>query len=80
MLAVRICPDYSIEDGWGDRRRKSQKMRSVIHKLMDKIVYRRVSTTLNAQAEDFRGLSLRRERSVERGVVAGFPSGNPSPM
>jgi hypothetical protein len=42
-------------------------------KQMDKIVFRRVSTTLNAQVEDFRGLSLQRERSVERGVVAGFP-------
>jgi hypothetical protein len=44
-----------------------------------RVPHRRVSTPLNAQVEDFRGLSLRRERSVERGVGAGFPSGNPSP-
>jgi hypothetical protein len=46
---------------------------------MDKIGCRRVSTPLNAQVVDFRGLSLRRERSVERGVVAGFPEGKPIP-
>jgi hypothetical protein len=40
---------------------------------MDEMVYRRVSTPLNAQVWDFCGLRLRRERSVERKVVAGFP-------